>query len=122
MKYFYLILLGVVLNAGAQLLLKEAMNRIGHFAFSWHNILPIGQQILQSPFIWVGLIAYGFSLVVWLVALSRVDVGLAYPMLSIGYILVAIAGHFWLQEPLTMERMLGIIVIMVGVFLLTRTA
>jgi multidrug transporter EmrE-like cation transporter len=122
MSYLPLILFGVLLNAAAQLLLKTATNRIGHFTFSWDNALPVLQQAAVNPYIWLGLTAYAVSLVVWLLALSRVDVTVAYPMLSLGYVVVAIVGHFWLQEALTLERILGIVIIMLGVFLLTRTA
>lgn len=121
MSYLPLIFLGVTLNAGAQLLLKTAMNRIGSFSFSWDNLTPVLVQAVTSPYIWLGLMAYAVSVVVWMMALSRVDVSVAYPMLSLGYVMVAIVGHFWLQESLTFERVAGIFIIIVGVFLLTRT-
>lgn len=119
---FPLILIGVFLNAGAQLLLKEAMVRIGYFAFNWQNVWPIATQVLLSPFIWLGFLAYAISIVIWLLVLSRVDVTIAYPMVSIGYIITAVAAYFVLQEPLTLLRIAGIAIILLGVFLLTRPA
>ena len=121
MPYFPLILLGVTLNAGAQILLKMAMNRIGQFSFSWENLSLVLQQAVVSPYLWLGLTAYAVSVVVWMMALSRVDVSVAYPMLSLGYVMVALVGHFWLQENLTFERIVGIGIIILGVFLLIRT-
>ncbi|HEB55776.1 MAG TPA: 4-amino-4-deoxy-L-arabinose transferase, partial [Gammaproteobacteria bacterium] len=52
--------------------------------------------------------------------LSRVDVSIAYPMLSIGYIVNAVIAWAWLGEVLSMTRILGIGVIIVGVIILAR--
>jgi drug/metabolite transporter (DMT)-like permease len=119
--YLPIILVGVLLNAAAQLCLKQGMNKVGHFAFSWQNILPIGQQVFLNPYILLGLFSYVVSVVVWLLALSRVDVSYAYPMLSIGYIVNAVAAYLWLHESLSMMKILGIAVIMLGVYLMSRT-
>ncbi len=121
MNYLPLILLGVLLNAAAQILLKEGMNRIGHFAFAWHNAWPITLQVAVSPFILIGLCCYVISVMVWLLVLSRVPVSFAYPLLSIGYIVTAVAGVILLNETLTLTRVLGIIVIIAGVYLVTRS-
>ncbi|MHB8347470.1 MAG: EamA family transporter [Acidiferrobacterales bacterium] len=121
MTYLPLILLGVLLNAGAQLLLKEGMRRIGHFAFSWPNVIPIGMQIAINPFILAGLFSYAVSVVVWILVLSRVQVSFAYPMLSIGYIVTAVAAYYLFNEQLSLTRVAGIVVIIGGVYLITRS-
>ena len=54
-------------------------------------------------------------------ALSRVEVSFAYPILSVGYIVVAIAGYFLLDESLGWSRILGIFVIILGVYLVSRS-
>ena len=57
-----------------------------------------------------------------LVVLSRVEVSAAYPMLSIGYVLAAVMGYFFLGESVGVERMAGIALICGGVLLVARTA
>lgn len=121
MTYLPLILLGVLLNAAAQLLLKEGMRRIGHFAFSWANAIPVGMQAAMSPFVIAGLFSYVVSVVVWMLVLSRVQVSFAYPMLSIGYIVTAIAGYYLFNENLSVTRIVGIVVIVAGVYLVNRS-
>jgi len=69
---FSLILTGVLLNAAAQLLLKAGTTRVGHFEFSADNILPVGWQLASQPHILAGLGCYVVSVVVWIMALSRV--------------------------------------------------
>jgi len=117
-----LIILGVMLNAAAQLVLKQGMRTIGHFAFSLKNLWPISVKVALNPFVMTGLACYAVSVVVWLLVLSRVEVSFAYPLLSIGYIVAAFAGWTFFGEAVGIERWLGILIICLGVYLVTRSA
>jgi drug/metabolite transporter (DMT)-like permease len=97
------------------------MDRIGYFAFNWNNVIPIAMKVAFNPFIVIGLSCYVFSVVAWLMGLSRVEVSIAYPVLSLGYIMTALAAYWLLHENLSLTRMLGIVVILIGVFLITRS-
>lgn len=116
-----LVLTGVFLNAVAQLLLKAGTNAIGHFEFHWDNALPVGLKLAANPAILGGMTCYVVSLVVWIMALSRVPVSVAYPMLSIGYLLNAIAAWAWFGEALGAQKLLGIGFIILGVWLIARS-
>lgn len=118
---FALVLTGVLLNAAAQLLLKAGTNAIGHFEYSAANVLPIGIKVAQQPHILGGLMCYAISVVVWILALSRVEVSIAYPMLSLGYVVNAAAAYFLFGEYVNAMRMAGIFVIIVGVVLVARS-
>jgi multidrug transporter EmrE-like cation transporter len=118
---FSLLMLGVLLNATAQLLLKAGTNRVGEFAFAWDNIVPIGARLATSPPIIGGLACYVVSVVVWILALSRVPVSVAYPLLSVGYIVNALAAWMLFGESLTAQKMIGIGFIVVGVYLVARS-
>jgi len=117
---FLLILIGVLLNATAQLLLKAGTNAIGHFAFTTDNILPIGWRLATQPYIFGGLSCYVISVVVWIMALSRVNVSVAYPMLSIGYVVNAIAAWYLFGESISLTKLTGIGIIIFGVFIVSR--
>ncbi|MDO8347618.1 MAG: SMR family transporter [Rugosibacter sp.] len=116
-----LILAGVLLNAVAQLLLKAGTNAVGHFEFHLDNLVPVGLKLAFQPFIMGGMVCYAVSLVVWIMALSRVPVSIAYPMLSIGYVINAFVAWQWLGEALAAQKLLGIGFIVVGVVLVTRS-
>lgn len=118
---FSLILSGVLLNAAAQLLLKAGTNAVGHFAFSAENLIPVGLKLALEPHILGGIACYVVSLVVWIMALSRVEVSIAYPMLSIGYVINALIAWHFFGESVNAMRMAGIGVIIVGVFLVARS-
>jgi len=118
---FALILTGVLLNAAAQLLLKAGTNAVGHFEFHLDNVLPVGMKLAFEPHILGGMACYVVSLVVWIMGLSRVPVSVAYPMLSIGYVINAFIAWQWFGEALTAQKMAGIGFIVVGVFLVARS-
>lgn len=118
---FSLLMLGVFLNALAQLLLKAGTNAVGHFEFDAGNIVPVGMKLAFEPHIMGGMACYVVSLVVWIMALSRVEVSIAYPMLSIGYVLNAVAAWYLFGEAVSMTRLAGIGIIIVGVYVVARS-
>ena len=118
---FALVLFGVLLNAAAQLLLKAGTNSIGHFDFALANAVPIGLKVATQPRILGGLLCYAVSVVVWILALSRVEVSIAYPMLSIGYVVNAVLAYFLFGEAVTVQRLTGIGIIIVGVYVVARS-
>jgi len=118
---FSLIMTGVLLNAVAQLLLKAGTNAIGQFQFQADQIVPIGMKLALEPHILGGMVCYVVSLVVWIMGLSRVEVSVAYPMLSIGYVLNAIAAWYLFGEALSVMRLTGIGIIIIGVYVVARS-
>ena len=120
---FFWILGGVLLNAAAQLLLKAGASSSGEIVLSagtralWRTALGLAQH----PGILGGLACYAVSVVVWIVALSRVDVSIAYPMLSIGYVVNAALAWWLFGEVVNAQRWLGIGVIVIGVLLVANS-
>jgi multidrug transporter EmrE-like cation transporter len=117
---FGLIFTGVMLNAAAQILMKAGTNAVGHFEFSAANIVPIGWKLATEWHIVTALFCYGFSVVVWILALSRVPVSIAFPMLSMAYVVNAVAAWYLLGEELNPVKVLGIGVIILGVVIISR--
>ena len=68
-----------------------------------------------------GLTLYVVSVGVWIVGLSRVDVSIAYPMLSLGYVVNALAAWWLFGEMIGPLRVAGILLILAGVFLIARS-
>ena len=118
-----LILTGVALNAAAQLLLKVATRPLAHFNEFNTDVLASSVVILfrSVPF-WTGMLCYAASVCVWVAALSKAPVSTAYPMLSLGYVVVAAISVAWLGETLTPAKMLGIALICTGVLLVSRNS
>ena len=107
---FSYIFLAVLLGTAAQLLLKAGT-----------NVMPVGLGLALEPRILGGVACYAVSLVVWILALSKTPVSVAYPMVSLGFALNALLAWWLLGEAVTPMRMAGIGVIIVGVFLVARS-
>jgi multidrug transporter EmrE-like cation transporter len=120
MNPYTLIFVGVLLNAAAQLLLKAGTNAVGRFAFTADNIVPVATRLAFEPHIVAGCACYAVSLVVWIMGLSRVPVSIAYPLLSLGYVINAAAAWYVFGEALNAVRLAGIALIVAGVFLVAR--
>ena len=118
---FALVLTGVLLNAIAQLALKASVNDTGIISLDMQSLLSSAGSLAFNLWLWLGLFCYAISVVIWILALSRVDVSIAYPMLSIGYIVNAVAAWHLFDEPMNLGKVVGIGVIIVGVYILARS-
>lgn len=118
---FALVMTGVLLNAIAQLALKASVSDTGIINLDLNSLLTSAGSLASNLWLWLGLICYAISVVVWILALSRVDVSIAYPMLSIGYIVNAVAAWHLFDEPMNPGKVIGIGVIIVGVYILARS-
>ncbi len=118
---FALLFTGICLNALAQLLLKAGTNAVGAIHLTAENWFATGLKLATQLPIIGGLSCYVISVLVWIIGLSRVDVTVAYPLLSLGYVINAIGAWYFLGEVVSAQRLLAIGVIIVGVVLLTRS-
>ncbi|PAF46405.1 hypothetical protein BKH41_09245 [Helicobacter sp. 12S02232-10] len=114
-KFIPLILFSVALNAFAQLFIKKGMTTLGELHLSLELIL----KSLANIYLWGGLFCYGISVLTWMIVLSKVNVSIAYPFLSLGFILTAILAYFIFGEPLDFNKIIGIIFICVGLVFLS---
>lgn len=118
---FSFLFAGVLLNAVAQLLLKAGTNVLGVITLTRDNWSGEFSRMAVEPHFIGGVACYGVSLIVWILGLSRVPVSIAYPMLSLGYVINAVAAHYLLGESVTLTRWLGIGFIVLGVWLVARS-
>ncbi|PNG59562.1 MULTISPECIES: SMR family transporter [unclassified Variovorax] len=118
---FSIIFAGVLLNSAAQLMLKAGANTLGTVAVgNAASLLAAGWGAATQPWILLGLCCYFVSAGLWVLALTRVDVTVAYPLLSMGYVMAALLAWHFFGEALTASRILGIAIILVGVVVLGR--
>lgn len=115
-----MILTPVIIGVIGQVLMKTGMLQIGSYSLFQKNIIFQYIKIFLNPFVFLGLVAYFISTVFWLYLISKVPLNFAYPMLSISYILVAMASYFLFKEAIHPINWLGILVIMIGVILVAQ--
>ncbi|WP_137896560.1 EamA family transporter [Ramlibacter sp. 2FC] len=112
----------VLISAAAQVLLKLGMTRPAADGLAPAGWLATYLQALASPLVWAGLLLYGLSVPLWLWVLSRLDVSLAYPMVSLGFVVTLAVGVLFLGEPFSWLRGAGCALILAGVALLALDA
>jgi len=118
---FTILCCGVLLNALAQLGLKAATRVSGPLVAGTAGVWQRAIELLAVPSLWFALCAYGLSVIVWLVGLSRVPVSQAYPLLSLGYVINVGLAWWLLGEVPNVQRVAGIGVIVLGVVLVARS-
>ena len=119
---FALLFTGVLLNAAAQLFLKAGTNATGVITLTPSDGLATILRLATVPPILAGLACYAVSVVVWILGLSRVPVSVAYPMLALGDVGNAGAAQWLFGEAVSVQRWLGIGFIVLGVFVVARSA
>lgn len=116
-----LIVVAVSLNAVAQLFLRKLMLGVGTPAEGMEGVWAYGWAIGTSPWFVLGMACYVVSLGLWLMVLARAEVSLAYPFLSIGYVLTAVVGYFMLGESVGAVRVAGLVLICAGIAVISRS-
>jgi len=119
MKGIPLILLAVLLGATGQVIMKKGMQIYGEVSAVsvWQQLVPI----LKVPQVFFGFVCYGLSAVLWIAVVSNVDLSLAYPMVSLAYVIVFLASWLFLGESISAVRVVGLIVIVAGVLVISRS-
>ncbi|MEZ5707606.1 MAG: EamA family transporter [Burkholderiaceae bacterium] len=114
-----LILANVAMTSLAQIILKFGMSS-AEVARNLSGGLRLGSlvQVLLQPWVMAGLVLYFAAAVVWLLVLSKVDVSLAYPFVGLGFVVTMLLAWFFLGEAVTVSRIMGTLLISVGVAIL----
>ncbi len=119
-RLYVLLFLSILLGALGQIFMKIMMNQIGNFPFSEKSEwITYFFNILFSKYLWFVFICYGISIVFWLIVLSYSDLSLVRPIMSLGYLITLFYG-IYSGESVTKERILGTLLIIGGIFFLTK--
>lgn len=120
LSFLALILICVTLGGFGQIYIKKGLNEIGGIKFNEIISMRFFSTFL-NPNIFLGLTFYVIATVLWLVALSMVEVSFAYPFVSLAYVVTAILAKFYFNESVSTTRWLAILIIVGGVFLLMKS-
>jgi multidrug transporter EmrE-like cation transporter len=118
-KPFLMVITAICFSVSGELMLKSGMNSVGVLAF--HNFWATMAKIFSHPRILAGFGLFGIGAVIWLAAISRVPLSWAYPMLSIGYVLILLFSAIILKEQVAPLRWVGALVICAGIILVFRS-
>jgi undecaprenyl phosphate-alpha-L-ara4N flippase subunit ArnE len=111
-----LIIVQSVLLVAAQSLLKVSVELFGQFSWSWQYFKTV---FTTWQFAASGLCALA-AMLVWMYVLKHYEFSVAYPLLSISYIIGLLSAQFVFHEVVPLTRWIGVVIVMVGVFFIVK--
>ncbi len=121
MRIFILLAINIISSVTGQLLLKLGMRNAGGFALETIQRDPLVLiRILLNPFVFVGMMLYVINVFLWFDIISKSNLSYVYPFLSMSYAAVVFASWLVLNEPLTWQRVIGVGIITVGVWIVSQ--
>ncbi len=111
------ILLSILFGVSGQLLLKTGMLRVGQ---DRGTLISEYIRALAQPAIWLGLICFGVSMLIWLYVLARMEMSVAFPFLGLNYVLIMIGSRILFGETIGLSKIGGTACIVLGILLIAR--
>lgn len=121
MSTIVLVLLATALGIGGQFMLKYGMGQMGPLGLSVGEVPALIWKIATAPYVIGGLLVYGIGTFFWLITLSRIELSVAYPFVSLNQVLIFLIAWLVLREQISPLRAAGVIVICVGMLLVARS-
>ena len=116
-----MILVSVSCSALAQISLKHGMSQTTvQVALASGSAAPVIAVVATSATVWLGLFLYGFSALIWLFVLARLDVSVAYAFVALGFLLTMTLGCLLLGEPLNEAFAISVALVAGGLVLVNR--
>ncbi|MBL0702540.1 MAG: EamA family transporter [Sulfurospirillum sp.] len=115
-----IIILSLLMSSTAHIFLKKGMMTHAASEIKTDDFIGLVWTVGTNPWVMGGMFLHVSALVVWLWALSKVDISFAYPFLALGYVLVSTMAWFWLGEELNSTKILGMGIIIVGILVLAK--
>jgi len=116
-----LALVTVTATAVSQAMLKHGMNNIGSISPSVSQVSDSARKIISEPYIVGGLVLIFIVFPLWLEVLARLPLSIAYPMVSMGYIVAIAIGALVFKESITSLKVIGMILIIMGIVALSQS-
>jgi uncharacterized membrane protein len=113
---FIIIFIPIFLSAIAQIIIKLGLGELN----LKNGLVSFFTQALISPGVILGLGLYGLGAMLWLMVLSKEDVSFAFPLVSFAYVIAIFLSAVILKENVTLPRIIGSAIIMIGIFTIAR--
>ena len=121
-NFYALLVVSVAFNVTANILLKTGVVKTGGIAAETTNIIASILKVATSPYIIVGLALYGLSFLIWLRVLTFNDLSRSYPIFAtIVFLMTTLGSIIFLKENITPIRVVGIAVMLTGIFIVARS-
>jgi drug/metabolite transporter (DMT)-like permease len=110
-----LLLISILAGVFGQFFLKIGALKLGKVEMG--NVLDRIFSIVLVPELLLGLSCYAIGAIFYILVLTRVNLSIAAPAISLSYIFSVLLGHFWFRESIVFNQIIGLAAISVGVTL-----
>lgn len=110
----------ILLTVYSQLVMRWQVSVAGDVPVELSGKVRFVAALLLNPWVVSGLVATFLSGVSWMLAMTRFEIGYAYPFVSLNYVLVIAASFLIFHESLSVEKIVGTAFIVIGVIVVSR--
>jgi len=116
------IFLSIIFSVSSQLIIKWQMS-----SFSFENNETMSDKfifafsMLLNPYIILSLLFTLLSGLSWMIAMTKFDISYAYPFTTLGFVLIFIFSIFIFHEPFTWQKLIGILFIITGIIITSKS-
>ena len=107
----------IILTTFGQVFMKQGMIELSGFSMMSPSML---WAMFCNVWILAGILCYCVSSVAWLAALSKLELSFAYPFMSFGFVLVTFMSWIFFHERISLLRLVGVLIIVIGVVIISR--
>lgn len=119
LDHFY-IFFTVLFTVYSQLVMRWQVGKVGALPADLMGKAQFIAVLLLNPWVISGVVATFLAGVTWMMAMTKFQLSYAFPFVSLNYVLVMLASAFFFGEPLTANKILGLIAILIGIFVIAR--
>ena len=117
---FGYVLGSVLFTVYGQIIVKWQVSKAGALPAALLERIPFLLGLIFNPWILSGILAGFFALICWLVAMTKFELSYAYPFMSLAFIFVLVLSSVFFHEPLTVAKILGVLLIIAGIIVGSR--
>lgn len=117
---YFCIMVTIICTVYGQLAIKWQMAKLDDLPHGVLDKLSVLTLQLLNPWVFTGFVSAFIAALAWMAALTRFDLSYAYPFMSISFFLVMILSTLLFQEPITFNKMVGMLLVIGGIIIGSR--
>lgn len=121
MRPILILLVSVLLTVIGQIFWKIGANQVGQITISISNFIPSTIKLFTNIWVIFGCAVFIVSSILWVAALTKLDLSFAFPFLSLGYVLIFLVSYLIFHEQISTLRLAGMILICIGVIFVAKS-
>lgn len=121
LQYHAYLLLYIVFTLASQLIMRWRVGSAGALAPATHDRLQFVASLLMTPWVWTAILCTFLAGVAWMLALTRFELTYAFPFTGVSFVLILFAGAFMFGEHVSLARIAGTLLVVLGLVIVVRS-